>query len=176
MLDGARLKQLARHKPVVSSATSSSFCLLSSLYHDLVLRCLGLLDIPSLCRMSTTCRWLRSTSEDWELWSELYVSRWPVDRERTERKERWKADYRDKEMQEEAAFFAQDNDDTNAALHGSARDERMQDEESGGRTEQVGYGGAMEASVPRHTAAQSTVEATHQRVLSHSVLHRQPPT
>ena len=111
MLDATRLKQLARPKSTTSTS-SSSFCLLSSLYHDLILRCLGFLDIPSLCRMSTTCRWLQSTSEDWELWSEMYVSRWPVDRERTERKEQWKGDYRDKELQEEAAFFAQDNDYT----------------------------------------------------------------
>ena len=125
MLDAARLKQLARTKPTSSSCSApSSFCLLSSLYHDLILRCLGFLDIPSLCRMSTTCRWLRSTSEDWELWSELYVSRWPVDRERTERKEQWKSDYRDKEVQEETAFFAQDNDYTNTSQHAAADDEQ----------------------------------------------------
>ena len=123
MLDGARLKQLARQKLPDFSAPSSSFCLLQSLYHDLLLRCLDALDIPSLCRASTTCRWLRSASEDWQLWSELYVSRWPVDRERTECKERWKSDYRDKEVQEEAAFFAQDNDNNSAARHSTQGDE-----------------------------------------------------
>ena len=113
MLDAARLKQLARPKPTNSAfTTSSSFCLLSSLYHDIVLRCLGFLDVPSLCRLSTTCRWLRSTSEDWELWSEMYVSRWPVHRERTERREHWKCDYKQAELAEEAAFLAQDNDYT----------------------------------------------------------------
>ena len=128
MLDATRLRQLAKHKPTASSPPSS-FCLLSSLYHDLILRCLGFLDIPSLCRMSTTCRSLRSTSEDWELWSELYVSRWPVNRERTERKEQWKSDYRGKEMQEEAAFFAQDNDYSNTG-HSASADDELQDEKA----------------------------------------------
>ena len=134
MLDAGRLKQLARHKPAARSPPPSSFCLLSSLYHELVLRCLGFLDIPSLCRVSTTCRWLRVTSEDWQLWSELYVSRWPVDRERTERREQWKSDYRDKEVQEEAAFFAQDNDYTAATTPqpAAAADDELADEKAAG--------------------------------------------
>ena len=71
---------------------------------ELLLRCLMFLDLPSLCTAACAGRLLQRESEDWALWSELFCERWPVQRDREEGAERWKADYRDREEQERAEW------------------------------------------------------------------------
>ena len=115
MLDAHRIQALAekakrrsveRAEERSPDSSSSSSSPLLSLCHELLLRCLGFLDVPSLCVVACAGRLLRVESEDWALWSELFCDRWPVHRDREDGAERWKTDYRDREEQERTAFFA----------------------------------------------------------------------
>ena len=88
---------------VASRGSSASRPPLLSLPHELQLLCLRWLDVSSLCLLCAVSRCLQAASEDWQLWSALYVCRWPVRREAqaAEAAGRWKAEYRERERSEE---------------------------------------------------------------------------
>ena len=73
----------------------------------MLLRALSFLDIPSLCTVAATCHAVHAAAGHWSIWSELWADRWPAPRDREEGKERWKAEYRQREIAERQHFFTQ---------------------------------------------------------------------
>lgn len=99
LLDPSRLHALVRQR------TEGRLSALTALNADVLLRCLGFLELSELCCVASVSRAFLELSEDWSMWAELFACRWPVQRAREEGKERWKAEYRARELQERSAFF-----------------------------------------------------------------------
>ena len=147
LLDPSRLHALVRRR------SEGRISLLTALNADVLLRCLGFLDLSDLCALPPVSRQLRELSEDFTIWSLLFSHRWPVQRAREEGKDRWKAEYRAREVQERQHFFL-------SLAH------QPQGEEGEAEAE------ALQAEWRRLYAAQRTRDRSRRRVSEFEVIRR----
>ena len=79
-------------------------CLLQDLPLELSIRIFSFLDISALCAVAATSHRVKAASEDWSLWSSLFIRRWPVSCARDEGS--WKKMYREADLQEQDELLA----------------------------------------------------------------------